>query len=52
MLAAAVLALAVSVVWRLGWQTLNPYSWLLPLPALVLLGVAAVNRSTTREVDR
>jgi energy-coupling factor transporter transmembrane protein EcfT len=52
LLAAAGLLLATSVVWRLEWQTLNPYSWLLPLPALALLGVAAFTRSTNQEVDR
>ena len=41
-----------SVAWRVGWQTLNPYSWLLPLPALALLGVAVVTRTTDQEVDR
>lgn len=52
LIAAALGALAVSAVWRLQWRTLNPYSWLLPLPALVLLGVAAVVRTSDREVDR
>ena len=52
LLAAAALALAVSLAWRLRWETLNPYSWLLPLPALLLLGMAAYVRSTNPEVDR
>jgi energy-coupling factor transporter transmembrane protein EcfT len=49
---AAMLALAVSVTWRLGYETLNPYSWLVPLPALALLGVAAFARTVNREADR
>jgi energy-coupling factor transporter transmembrane protein EcfT len=52
LLAAAGLALAMSAAWRLGWQSLNPYSWLLPLPALVLLGVVVVARTVNPEVDR
>jgi energy-coupling factor transporter transmembrane protein EcfT len=53
LLAAASVALGVSVAWRLRWQTLNPYSWLLPLIALALLAVAAITRrTTTQEVDR
>jgi len=52
LLAAAATALAVSVAWRLQWQSLNPYSWLLPLPALALLGAAAYARTTDQEVDR
>lgn len=49
LVSAAALALAISVVWRLGWVELNPYSWLLPIPALLLLAGAAVFRSTSRE---
>jgi len=37
LVAGAALLLALSVVWRVEWQTLNPYSWVLPiLPALAL----------------
>jgi cobalt/nickel transport system permease protein len=43
---AAVLALATSVLWRVGAGTLNPYSWLVPvLPALALAGAALTSRS-------
>lgn len=52
LLATAAAALAVSAAWRLGWQTLNPYSWLLPLPALALLGVVAIARSLNQEAAR
>ncbi len=53
LLAAAFVALCVSVVWRVRWQTLNPYSWLLPVFALALLGVATVARRVPdQEVDR
>ena len=33
----ALATLAVSIVWRLDSGRLNPYSWLLPIPALLLL---------------
>jgi energy-coupling factor transporter transmembrane protein EcfT len=46
------LTFASSLVWRLGWAALNPYSWLLPLPALLLLAVAFVTRSRNVEVAR
>lgn len=48
----ASLALATSIVWRLGWVALNPYSWLLPIPAFALLAGAVVFRTTTREAVR
>jgi len=41
-------ALAVSIAWRAGWRGLNPYSWLVPLPAVALLGIAALLRAATR----
>lgn len=37
---AATLMLATSVVWRLGAASLNPYSWLVPIPALAALAAA------------
>ncbi|NTU71276.1 MAG: hypothetical protein HGB10_05605 [Coriobacteriia bacterium] len=52
LLVGAAAALATSLAWRLGWQTLNPYSWLVPLPAFALLGVAALVRILRPEVDR
>ncbi len=52
LVAAALLALAISAIWRFGYETLNPYSWLLPLPALALLGVAAVVRSANPKENR
>lgn len=45
----ALFALCASVVWRLGWQALNPLSWLVPIPALLLLAAAFVIRVTRRE---
>ncbi len=47
LVAAALFSFALSLAWRLGSAQLNPYSWLLPLPALALLGVGwAVRRRT------
>lgn len=46
LLATAALALALAIVWRLGYSTLNPYSWLAPPLAFVLLGAAALTRRT------
>lgn len=37
-------ALAVAVVWRVGAATLNPYSWIVCLPPLLLLGGAVLYR--------
>lgn len=51
-ISAAALGLAISIVWRLGWVALNPYSWLLPIPALLLLASAGVYRSASREAVR
>ena len=48
LLGGAVLLLATSVVFRLGATTLNPYSWLLLLPAAVLVAAAAITRRRTR----
>lgn len=52
LIAAATATFALSVAWRLGWRTLGVHSWFVPLPALVLLGVAAITRTTNQEVDR
>ncbi len=42
LLGGALAVLAMSVAWRLGSQALNPYSWLLPLPALLVLAVGLI----------
>ena len=48
LVAAATLCLAIGITLRFGAAQLNPYSWLLPLPALALLGVGgAVRRRTS-----
>jgi len=44
LVAAAALALATSITWRLGSATLNPYSWLLLFPAAVMLAAGLVAR--------
>ena len=44
MLAAAVLLFATSVLWRVGWRGLNPYSWLPLAVVLVLLAIALALR--------
>lgn len=41
-LAAGVLALLLAVVWRVYWDGLNHYSWLLPAVAIVALAVGTV----------
>jgi cobalt/nickel transport system permease protein len=46
--AAAALALAVAVLWRLGAAALEPYSWLPVVGALLMLGGALVWRWTRR----
>jgi hypothetical protein len=40
-------ALAVSLAWRAGAAALNPYSWLVPLPALAALAAALLVRRRT-----
>jgi len=52
LVAAALLALAASVTWRAGWQALNRYSWLVPIPALLLLAAALFARSRPQEDSR
>ncbi len=49
LVATALAVLATSVAWRVGWVALNPYSWLVPLPALALLCAAAITRSLQPE---
>lgn len=44
---AATIALAVSAAWRLEWRALNPYSWLVPVPALALIAFAAAIRTAS-----
>lgn len=39
--------LGVSILWRAEWRVLNPWSWLLPLPALALLAVTGIVRWRT-----
>lgn len=46
LLALAVAALAASMIWRLAAATLNPYSWIVPIPALALVAIAAYARRT------
>lgn len=41
---AAVLALTTAVLWRLGAASLNPYSWLVPIPAVMALAAIAASR--------
>lgn len=40
----SVALLAVSIAWRFGWQTLGPYSWLLPVLPALGLGVALLKK--------
>ncbi len=47
LLIAAALALVTSSAWRLDSTTLNPYSWLLIFPAVVLLATGIVIRRRT-----
>ena len=47
LMAGALALLAVSITWRAGAASLNPYSWLVPIPPLALLASAAV---TNRKV--
>ena len=44
LLVAAAFMLALSVLWRVNWQTLNPYSWLPLVPALLLFATAILFR--------
>ena len=39
----------VAVAWRIWWPVLNPYAWLPPLVAMVLLAVALVWRALRKE---
>lgn len=42
LVAGAALALATSGLWRVGAAALNPYSWLVAIPALFALGLASI----------
>lgn len=44
----AVCMLAASILWRMAWTTLNPYSWLALLPALSALAAATIVRKATQ----
>lgn len=43
----ALVSALVSIVWRLDAAQLNPYSWLLPIPAIVLLLIALISSRRT-----
>jgi energy-coupling factor transporter transmembrane protein EcfT len=47
LLTAAALALGTSVLWRIAWQSLNPFSWLPLGGALLVLAVALIARWRT-----
>lgn len=49
LLSCAAVTLATSVAWRVGWVALNPYSWLVPLPAIAVLAAAGLSRSLHQE---
>lgn len=42
--ATAVWLLMAAVIWRLGASALNPYSWMVPVPALVALAASGIRR--------
>lgn len=44
LLAGAALLLAASVIWRVEWQALNPYSWVLPILPALGLGAALLTK--------
>jgi energy-coupling factor transporter transmembrane protein EcfT len=44
MIATAALLLATSVLWRVGWQALNPYSWIPLAGGVAMLAVALAFR--------
>lgn len=45
LIAAATLLAATGLVWRLGWERLNPYSWLPFAAAVAVLGMAVLWRN-------
>jgi energy-coupling factor transporter transmembrane protein EcfT len=47
LIAGAVALLAVSITWRLGWQGLNPYSWVLPIIPALALAAAVLMKGRT-----
>ena len=49
LVSAATIALAASVAWRVEWRTLNPYSWLVPVPAIALVLIASALRTSPRK---
>jgi hypothetical protein len=40
---------ATAAAWRIWWPVLNPYAWLPPLAAIVVLGCALLWRALRRE---
>lgn len=44
LIAGACLLLALSLLWRFRAAALNPYSWIAPIPALLLLGASVLIR--------
>jgi energy-coupling factor transporter transmembrane protein EcfT len=46
---AGVLAAVVAVAWRLWWPVLNPYAWIPPLAAVVLLAGALIVRAFRKD---
>lgn len=48
LLSACTLILAVSILWRIGWRNLNPYSWLPLAVACTALGITLAFRWRTR----
>ena len=44
LLVSALALLAVSVTWRLEWQTLNPFSWVVPVLPVLGLTAALISR--------
>lgn len=47
LVAGGAVLLAISVVWRVEWQVLNPYSWLVPIAPVLGLTAALLMRGRT-----
>ena len=47
LLAGSLALLAVSLTWRVGFEALNPYSWILPVLPAIALGAALLTRGRT-----
>ncbi len=48
LIAGAVALFAVSLLWRVGWEALNPYTWMVPVvPSLALLVALATQKRAT-----